>query len=85
MGLGPIKGGEVHFIMTPAGAIPVEMLGEFAKDQMAKLAAGNNPKPNTGVVEPVSGIGTDTFGKQNPSRAVTKQEVNQLSGRTSNG
>lgn len=64
MGLGPIKGGEVHFIMTPAGAIPVEMLADFAKNQM--------------MVEPVSGINTDSFGKQNPPSTMTGAEKNAM-------
>jgi HK97 family phage portal protein len=64
MGLGPIKGGDVHFIMTPAGAIPVEMLTDIAKAQT--------------LTDPVSGIGTDTFGKPNPVRAVTRAESDEL-------
>jgi HK97 family phage portal protein len=71
MGLGPIKGGDVHFLMTPAGAIPVSMLEEIAKRQFTADPQGD-------VVEPVSGIGTDSFGKPNPKRAVTRAESNQL-------
>lgn len=65
MGLGPIKGGEVHFIMTPAGAVPVEMLTDYAKMQMA---------PTGG--DPISGIGTDTFGTPNQPSKGTKVDKN---------
>jgi len=70
MGLGPVTGGEVHFIMTPAGAIPVAMLAKVAEQQFAAS--------NSAIVEPVSGVGTDTFGDANPVRAVTRKESNEL-------
>lgn len=71
MGLGPIEGGDVHFIMSPAGIVPVKMIEELAKMQ---LEQGTQRQ----VVEPVSGVGTDTGGgRANPKRAVTKQEAQQ--------
>lgn len=71
MGLGPIKGGDVHFIMTPAGAIPVEMLLEVANRQFSA-------RTDSVVVEPVSGIGTDTFGNANPPSTMTREEKQKL-------
>ena len=71
MGLGPIDGGDVYFVMTPAGAIPVKLLEELAQRQFMS-------DPTAQVVEPVSGVGTDSFGKPNPERAITRKESDQL-------
>jgi HK97 family phage portal protein len=70
MGLGPIDGGDIHFVMSPAGIVPVHMIEKLAQMQ---LDAQNQ------VVEPLSGVGTDTGGQNpNPERAVTKKEAQSL-------
>jgi len=71
MGLGPIKGGDVYFVMSPAGIVPVQMIEELAKRQFLD-------DPQAQVIEPISGIGTDSFGRPNPDRAVTREETNKL-------
>jgi HK97 family phage portal protein len=73
MGRGPIPGGDTYFVMTPAGAIPVELLAELAQRQF-------NADPTAQVVEPVSGVGTDTFGKANPKTAFSDADKTELRG-----
>lgn len=69
MGLGPVSGGEIHFLQTAAGAIPYEILAEVAKAQLQGL-----------VAEPVSGVGTDTTGQRNPAQQLTNQEKRDTNG-----
>jgi HK97 family phage portal protein len=75
MGRAPITGGDTYFVMTPAGAIPVELLGELARRQFEST-------PDSAVVEPVSGIGTDTFGDANPRTSYTEAEKDELRWKT---
>lgn len=77
MGLPPVEGGDIYFLLTPAGAIPYTMLASVAESQ---LGAGNTGTSNAMVAEPISGIGTTTTGQQNPPQALTASEKRVLNG-----
>lgn len=57
LGLPPIEGGDLHYIQTAAGLIPVSMVDEVAQ----RLITAGQP-------DPVSGIGTDNMGVRNPPK-----------------
>jgi hypothetical protein len=59
-GYPPIKGGDVHFIQTAAGAIPVEWLDDVAKRLINPTGqpltgAGTTSQPSAGQVQAPSG------------------------------
>jgi phage portal protein BeeE len=47
LGLGPVKGGDVHFIQTAAGLIPLSMVSEIAERLVIDNTVG--AKPGTGL------------------------------------
>lgn len=65
LGLPRVEGGDGHFIQTAAGMIPVELLDEVAK----RLIQNGENIPN-----PISGLGTDTFGQKNPPKRTGAEE-----------
>lgn len=81
MGLSPIDGGDIHFLLTPAGAIPYSMLREVAEHQFNPgmtpdvMDQGDDVPV---VAEPISGLGTTTTGVQNPPQAMTNEEKRVL-------
>lgn len=81
MGLSPIDGGDIHFLLTPAGAIPYSMLREVAEHQFNPgmtpdvMDEGDDVPV---VAEPISGLGTTTTGVQNPPQAMTNEEKRVL-------
>jgi HK97 family phage portal protein len=82
MGLSPVDGGDIHFLLTPAGAIPYSMLSEVATHaagvpDMQDTTQGN-PTDGAVVAEPISGVGTTTTGDQNPPQALTNAEKQVL-------
>lgn len=78
MGLSPIDGGDIHFLLTPAGAIPYRMLADVAENQFRT----DDPEDPDGepdiVAEPISGVGTDTTGVRNPPQAMNSEERRAL-------
>jgi hypothetical protein len=67
MGLGPIPGGDIYAIQTAAGLIPVEIIQQVAQ----RLVVSD-------VAEPVSGIGTDSFGDRNPPQSLTDEQKREV-------
>jgi phage portal protein BeeE len=67
MGLGPVSGGDVYAIQTAAGLIPVDIILKVAQ----RLVVSE-------VAEPVSGIGTDTFGVNNPPQSFTDEQKREV-------
>lgn len=65
LGLPKVKGGDGHFVQTAAGMIPVDILDEVA----ARLIMNGGKLP-----DPISGIGTDTFGQRNPPKRTGAEE-----------
>ena len=81
MGLSPVDGGDIHFLLTPAGAIPYSMLSEVASHAVPGGTMDNNqgnPADGAVVAEPISGVGTTTTGQQNPPQALTNTEKQVL-------
>lgn len=82
MGLSPVDGGDIHFLLTPAGAIPYSMLANVAESQFKTGDINQDGIPATqgaaGVVEPVSGLGTTSTGVPNPPQALTAEEKRVL-------
>ena len=62
LGLPPVEGGDVHYIQTAAGLIPVHLI-----DEVAERLIISQP-------DPISGLGTDTFGKRNPPKNTGAEE-----------
>lgn len=65
LGLPKVEGGDGHFIQTAAGMIPVDLLDEVAK---RLIVNGEN------LPDPISGLGTDTFGQKNPPKRTGAEE-----------
>lgn len=65
LGLPPVEGGDLHYVQTAAGLIPVDLI-----DEVAKRLIVSQP-------DPISGLGTDTFGKRNPPKN-TGAEVSKI-------
>jgi len=78
MGLSPVEGGDIHFLLTPAGAIPYSMLSEVAEHQlgtgMMPIDDNSDSTDVAVVAEPISGVGTTTTGVPNPPQALTAEE-----------
>lgn len=77
LGLPPIKGGDVHFVQTAAGAIPVEWLDDVAKrlitpsgQPISGQGTANQPPPANGTPPP-AGTGTpDETGSEDQNAEV---------------
>jgi HK97 family phage portal protein len=83
MGLSPVDGGDIHFLLTPAGAIPYSMLADVAENQFntGDVIDNTTGEPNQApVVEPISGVGTTSTGVPNPPQALTNEEKRVLNG-----
>lgn len=63
LGLPEIEGGDLHFIQTAAGLIPVDLVDEVARRLIIQNQA-----------DPVSGLGTDNFGSRNPPKKTGAEE-----------
>lgn len=63
MGLPPVEGGDLHYIQTAAGLIPVHMIEDVAQRLITE-----------GQADPVSGIGTDNMGVRNPPKRTGAEE-----------
>jgi hypothetical protein len=70
MGYGPVKGGDIYTIQTAAGLIPVDIILEVAKRLL--------PGAESGIAEPISGVGTDTFGDVNPEQALDAESLSEV-------
>lgn len=79
MGLPPVEGGDIYFLLTPAGAIPYTMLAEVAGNT-SSIDTQGMASDNTVVAEPISGIGTTTTGNPNPPQALSTGEKRVLNG-----
>ena len=69
LGLPKVEGGDTHFVQTAAGMIPVELLDEVAQ----RLINGNSLEDGK-LPDPISGLGTDTFGQRNPPKNTGAEE-----------
>lgn len=69
LGLPKVTGGDVHFIQTAAGLVPVEMVSEVAKRLMMPPTT---PGSSGALPNPISGVGTDNTGQRNPPKATPK-------------
>lgn len=70
LGLPKVEGGDTHFVQTAAGMIPVELLDEVAQ----RLINGNTLADGGKLPDPISGLGTDTFGQRNPPKNTGAEE-----------
>lgn len=69
LGLPKVEGGDTHFVQTAAGMIPVDILDEVAKRLVVDNSLANGKLP-----DPISGLGTDTFGQRNPPKNTGAEE-----------
>jgi HK97 family phage portal protein len=69
LGLPKVEGGDTHFVQTAAGMIPVDILDEVAKRLIIDNSLSEGKLP-----DPISGLGTDTFGGKNPPKNTGAEE-----------
>ncbi len=70
LGLPKVEGGDQHYIQTAAGMIPVDLLDEVAR----RLVVDNSLDGSGKLPDPISGLGTDTFGQRNPPKNTGAEE-----------